>query len=123
MNKSGFAQLYFRLIPLPFVQDRPSARKHDVIQSGTIRHCGIQVLYDVLRHFIPYLLFATDSPHTNTIVITAEIEFGFVAKEDLVPFRCSQVYSCLAPLQTEASMGGPYGQPTLWAPRSQMFFS
>ncbi|GFU56871.1 hypothetical protein TNCV_2437501 [Trichonephila clavipes] len=32
----------------------------------------------------------TLSPHTNTIVITAEIESGFVAKDDLVPFRCSQ---------------------------------
>ncbi|GFW75449.1 uncharacterized protein TNCV_4426331 [Trichonephila clavipes] len=31
---------------------------------------------------------------TNTIVITAEIESGFVAKEDLVPFRCSPVSSC-----------------------------
>ncbi|GFS86479.1 hypothetical protein TNCV_513441 [Trichonephila clavipes] len=29
------------------------------------------------------------SPHTNTIVITAEIEFGFVAKDDLVPFCCT----------------------------------
>ncbi|GFV68286.1 hypothetical protein TNCV_1875681 [Trichonephila clavipes] len=25
----------------------------------------------------------------NTIIITAEIESGFVAKDDLVPFRCS----------------------------------
>ncbi|GFX99119.1 uncharacterized protein TNCV_2493001 [Trichonephila clavipes] len=37
------------------------------------------------------------------IVITAEIESGFVAKYDLVPFRCSPVSSCAAPLQTEAS--------------------
>ncbi|GFW68349.1 uncharacterized protein TNCV_2263381 [Trichonephila clavipes] len=56
-------------------------------------------------------------PHTNTTVITAEIESGFVAKDDLVPFlesgfvtkddlvpfRCSPVSSCVAPLQTEAS--------------------
>ncbi|GFX73960.1 uncharacterized protein TNCV_2954451, partial [Trichonephila clavipes] len=52
------------------------------------------------------------SPHTNTIVITAEIESGFVAKDDLVPFRCSPVSSCAAPLQTEASMGGRQGQHT-----------
>ncbi|GFV25922.1 uncharacterized protein TNCV_2920331 [Trichonephila clavipes] len=30
------------------------------------------------------------------IVITAEIESGFVAKDDLVPFRCSTVSSCAA---------------------------
>ncbi|GFX81559.1 histone acetyltransferase p300 [Trichonephila clavipes] len=34
------------------------------------------------------------SPHTNTIVIIAEIESIFVAKDDLVPFRCSPVSSC-----------------------------
>ncbi|GFV63899.1 hypothetical protein TNCV_3787721 [Trichonephila clavipes] len=50
--------------------------------------------------------FTTGSPHTNTIVITAEIESGFVAKDDLVPFHCNPVSSCAAPLQTEASMGG-----------------
>ncbi|GFW81611.1 hypothetical protein TNCV_2882881 [Trichonephila clavipes] len=44
------------------------------------------------------------SPHTNTIVITAEIESGFVAKDDLVPFHCSPVSSCVAPLQAEALM-------------------
>ncbi|GFW40809.1 hypothetical protein TNCV_4368571 [Trichonephila clavipes] len=31
--------------------------------------------------------FTTWSPHTNTIVITAEIEPEFVAKDDLIPFR------------------------------------
>ncbi|GFU90885.1 uncharacterized protein TNCV_4922181 [Trichonephila clavipes] len=41
------------------------------------------------------------SPLMNTIVITAEIESGFVAKDDLVPFRCSPLSSCVAPLQTE----------------------
>ncbi|GFU23080.1 uncharacterized protein TNCV_3515301 [Trichonephila clavipes] len=46
------------------------------------------------------------SPHTNTIVITPEIESGFVAKENPVPFPCSPVSSCVAPLETEASMGG-----------------
>jgi len=56
--------------------------------------------------------FTTGSPHTNTIVITAEIESGFVAKDDLVPFRCSPVSSCAAKLQTEASMGGRQGQHT-----------
>ncbi|GFU27942.1 uncharacterized protein TNCV_3153071 [Trichonephila clavipes] len=50
--------------------------------------------------------FTTESPHTNTIVITAEIESGFVTKDDLVPFRCSPFSSFMAPLQTEASMGG-----------------
>ncbi|GFT25236.1 hypothetical protein TNCV_181081 [Trichonephila clavipes] len=56
--------------------------------------------------------FTTGSSHTNTIVITAEIESGFVAKDDLVPFRCSPVSSCAAPLQTEASIGGGQGQHT-----------
>ncbi|GFW37624.1 uncharacterized protein TNCV_4028201 [Trichonephila clavipes] len=54
------------------------------------------------------------SPHTNTIAITAEIESGFVAKDDLLPFRCSSVSSYAAPLQTEASMGGHQGQHTFW---------
>ncbi|GFW61460.1 uncharacterized protein TNCV_347081 [Trichonephila clavipes] len=51
----------------------------------------------------------TGSPHKNMIVITAEIDSGFVAKDDLVPFRCSPVSSCVAPLQTEASMSGRQG--------------
>ncbi|GFV45483.1 hypothetical protein TNCV_5124291 [Trichonephila clavipes] len=42
-------------------------------------------------------------PHTNTIVITTEIESGSVVKDDLVPFRYSPVFSCAAPLQMEAS--------------------
>ncbi|GFS98578.1 hypothetical protein TNCV_2987101 [Trichonephila clavipes] len=45
-------------------------------------------------------VFTTGSPLTNTIVITAEIESGFVAKDDLIPFRCSLVSLCVAPLQT-----------------------
>ncbi|GFW87372.1 hypothetical protein TNCV_1267451 [Trichonephila clavipes] len=45
-------------------------------------------------------------PHTNTIVITAEIKSGFVAKDSLVAFRCSIVSSSTATLQTEASIGG-----------------
>ncbi|GFX00169.1 hypothetical protein TNCV_296581 [Trichonephila clavipes] len=44
------------------------------------------------------------TPLTNTIVITAQIESGFVAKDDLAPFHFSPVSSCVAPLQTEASM-------------------
>ncbi|GFU36844.1 hypothetical protein TNCV_3727081 [Trichonephila clavipes] len=52
-------------------------------------------------------IFTTGSPHTNnTIVITAEIVSVFIAKDDLVPFRCSPVTSCVAPLQIEASMSG-----------------
>ncbi|GFV24297.1 hypothetical protein TNCV_422871 [Trichonephila clavipes] len=35
--------------------------------------------------------FTTVSPHENTIVITEEIESGFVAKDNLFPFRCSPV--------------------------------
>ncbi|GFT79020.1 hypothetical protein TNCV_3093981 [Trichonephila clavipes] len=54
--------------------------------------------------------FTTGSAHTNTIVITAEITSGFVAKDDLVAFRCSSVSLCAAPLQTEALMGGRQGQ-------------
>ncbi|GFV87766.1 hypothetical protein TNCV_780481 [Trichonephila clavipes] len=49
--------------------------------------------------------FTTGSPHTNTSVITAEIESGFFVKNDLVSFLCSQISSCVAPLQAEASMG------------------
>ncbi|GFV30344.1 uncharacterized protein TNCV_98191 [Trichonephila clavipes] len=49
--------------------------------------------------------FTTGSPHTNTIVITAEIKYGFVAKYELVSFRCNPVSSCVEPFQTEASMG------------------
>ncbi|GFV36932.1 hypothetical protein TNCV_1940181 [Trichonephila clavipes] len=41
------------------------------------------------------------SPHTNTAVITAEIESGFVAKDDLIPFHCSLISSCVTPLQME----------------------
>ncbi|GFT97135.1 hypothetical protein TNCV_3858011 [Trichonephila clavipes] len=46
----------------------------------------------------------TGSPHTNTIVISAEIESGFVAKDDLVP-----VSSYVEALQTESSMCGRQG--------------
>ncbi|GFW77722.1 hypothetical protein TNCV_134131 [Trichonephila clavipes] len=40
------------------------------------------------------------------------MESGFVAKDDLVPFRCSPVSSCAAPLVTEAWMGGRQEQHT-----------
>ncbi|GFU51139.1 HTH_Tnp_Tc3_2 domain-containing protein [Trichonephila clavipes] len=56
--------------------------------------------------------FTTGSPRTNTSVTTAEIESGFVAEDDVVPFRCSPVSSCVAPRQMEASMGGCQGQCT-----------
>ncbi|GFT89838.1 uncharacterized protein TNCV_1665801 [Trichonephila clavipes] len=56
--------------------------------------------------------FTTGSPHTNTIVITAQIESGFVAKDDQVPFRCSPVSSCVLPLQMVESMGGHQGEST-----------
>ncbi|GFX23834.1 uncharacterized protein TNCV_1788651 [Trichonephila clavipes] len=42
-----------------------------------------------------------ESPHTNTIAVTAETESGFVAKDDLAPFRCSPISSSVALLQTE----------------------
>ncbi|GFW66612.1 uncharacterized protein TNCV_1370451 [Trichonephila clavipes] len=51
-----------------------------------------------------------NSPRGLTIVIAAEIESGFVAKDDLVPFRCSPVSSYTAPLQTEVSMRRRQGQ-------------
>ncbi|GFU10594.1 hypothetical protein TNCV_1772741 [Trichonephila clavipes] len=54
------------------------------------------------------------------IIITAEIESGFVAEDDLVPFCCSPGSLGVAPLQTEASMGGRQGQHTLRVLRSQM---
>ncbi|GFX25416.1 uncharacterized protein TNCV_1424001 [Trichonephila clavipes] len=40
------------------------------------------------------------------IAFTVEIESGFVAKDDLVSFRCSPVSSGAAPLQTEESRVG-----------------
>ncbi|GFU00245.1 uncharacterized protein TNCV_802041 [Trichonephila clavipes] len=49
--------------------------------------------------------FTTGSLHTNKIAITTEIESGFVAKDNLVPFCYSRVSLCAAPLQTEASIG------------------
>ncbi|GFY04271.1 e3 ubiquitin-protein ligase RNF13 [Trichonephila clavipes] len=52
---------------------------------------------------------------SNTIVITAEMESGFIAKYDLVTFRGSPVFSCTAPLQMEASIGGCQG-PHLMGP-------
>ncbi|GFW51915.1 hypothetical protein TNCV_1188461 [Trichonephila clavipes] len=39
--------------------------------------------------------------HDHTIVITTQIESTFVAENDLVPFCCSPVPSCVTPLQTE----------------------
>ncbi|GFW40938.1 hypothetical protein TNCV_4369861 [Trichonephila clavipes] len=46
------------------------------------------------------------------IVTTAEIESGFIVKDDLVALRYSPVSSCTTPLQTEASVGGRQGQHT-----------
>ncbi|GFX43399.1 hypothetical protein TNCV_4874191 [Trichonephila clavipes] len=44
-------------------------------------------------------------------------------KTTFLPFRCSPVSSCVAPPQTEASMGGRQGQHTKSVPRSQISFS
>ncbi|GFS85475.1 uncharacterized protein TNCV_2793541 [Trichonephila clavipes] len=54
--------------------------------------------------------FTMGSPQRNTIVITAEIESGFVAKDNLVPFRCSPVSSCAAPLQRRRRWVGVKGR-------------
>ncbi|GFW29595.1 hypothetical protein TNCV_3934631 [Trichonephila clavipes] len=56
--------------------------------------------------------FTLAPPQMNTIAITAEIESGFVAYNDLIPFRFSPVSSCVASLQTKASMSGRQGQHT-----------
>ncbi|GFX88523.1 hypothetical protein TNCV_2279911 [Trichonephila clavipes] len=54
--------------------------------------------------------------HTITPAEEAEMErergreSGFVPKDDQVSCRCSLVSTCVAPLQTEASMGGRQGQ-------------
>ncbi|GFV41204.1 hypothetical protein TNCV_2979581 [Trichonephila clavipes] len=45
-------------------------------------------------------------PHTNTIVLTAQIESKFITEDDLVPFRCSPIPLCATPLQTEAPGSG-----------------
>ncbi|PRD25543.1 UNVERIFIED_CONTAM: hypothetical protein NCL1_40611 [Trichonephila clavipes] len=63
---------------------------------GVVCHCKAKA---GLRHSPQGL------PYTNTIVITAKIESGFVTKDYLVPFRCSPVSLCTAPLQMEVSMG------------------
>ncbi|GFT30600.1 hypothetical protein TNCV_711471 [Trichonephila clavipes] len=65
----------------------------------------------------------TGSPHSITIVLTAEIESGFVTKDDLVSFCCNPVFSCAAPVHTEASMGGRCQRQHTRSPQSQMSFS
>ncbi|GFW57771.1 putative DD41D transposase [Trichonephila clavipes] len=50
-------------------------------------------------------VFTMGLPHTNTIVITAQIKPRLVAEDDLVPFYCSHILSCMIPLQSEASVG------------------
>ncbi|GFU97876.1 uncharacterized protein TNCV_1103841 [Trichonephila clavipes] len=42
-------------------------------------------------------VFITGSPHTNTIVISPEIESGFVVKDNLDPFHCSPASSSVEP--------------------------
>ncbi|GFY18774.1 uncharacterized protein TNCV_2399941 [Trichonephila clavipes] len=51
-------------------------------------------------------------PYMTTIIITAEVESVFIAEDDLVTFRRSLVSSCVAPLQTDASMDGCQGKHT-----------
>ncbi|GFY19597.1 uncharacterized protein TNCV_4647691 [Trichonephila clavipes] len=70
---------------------------------GVVCHCKVKGRIEA---------FTTGPPHTNTIVFTAEIESGFVAKDDLIPFQCSTVSSCAAPLRTITSMGGRQVQHT-----------
>ncbi|GFW21367.1 hypothetical protein TNCV_1531921 [Trichonephila clavipes] len=53
--------------------------------------------------------FITGPLHTNTIVTTAQIEFRFVAEDDLVLFRCSPIPTSATPLVTEASFVGVIG--------------
>ncbi|GFX48121.1 hypothetical protein TNCV_4114561 [Trichonephila clavipes] len=50
--------------------------------------------------------FTMGPPHTNTIVITAQIESGFFAGYDLFPFRRSPIPLGVTPHSTEASVGG-----------------
>ncbi|GFW54325.1 uncharacterized protein TNCV_3702861 [Trichonephila clavipes] len=57
---------------------------HTITAVGVVCHCKAKA----------GLRGITGFPHTNTIVITAAIESGFVAKDDLVPFRCSPISSC-----------------------------
>ncbi|GFU96688.1 hypothetical protein TNCV_839141 [Trichonephila clavipes] len=54
-------------------------------------------------------MFTMGTPYTNMIVITAEIEYGFIAKDDLVAFCCSPVSLCVSPFQIKASMSGHQG--------------
>ncbi|GFU58493.1 hypothetical protein TNCV_697541 [Trichonephila clavipes] len=49
-------------------------------------------------------------PHTNTIVIAAQIKSRFIAEDDLVPFHCHAIPSCVTLLQTEATVGGCHWQ-------------
>ncbi|GFW42002.1 hypothetical protein TNCV_7101 [Trichonephila clavipes] len=48
-------------------------------------------------------------PHMNMIIITAQIEYKFVIKDNPVPFHCSPISSCATPLQMEASLVGVMG--------------
>ncbi|GFW66469.1 uncharacterized protein TNCV_3309881 [Trichonephila clavipes] len=89
----------FRSKMVLFHQD--NAQQHVSVMTGW-------TLYTLDKGTIEAL--TTGSPHTYTIVIATEIEYLFVAKDGLVPFRCSSVFSCVAPLQTEASMGRCQGQ-------------
>ncbi|GFT03023.1 uncharacterized protein TNCV_1361121 [Trichonephila clavipes] len=51
--------------------------------------------------------------HTRTRLSSLlRLNLNSLFKDDLVPFRCSPVSSCVVPLQMEASMGGRQGQHT-----------
>ncbi|GFV40514.1 hypothetical protein TNCV_2500411 [Trichonephila clavipes] len=41
------------------------------------------------------------SPHSYTIVITTQIESGFVSEDDLIPFACNLVPLSVPAFQTE----------------------
>ncbi|GFV40627.1 hypothetical protein TNCV_2117031 [Trichonephila clavipes] len=53
--------------------------------------------------------FTTRPPQTNTIIIIAPTESTFVALDDLVPFHCSSIPSCITPLQRRRQWIGVIG--------------
>ncbi|GFV69197.1 hypothetical protein TNCV_3518191 [Trichonephila clavipes] len=62
-------------------------------------------------------------PHTSTIDITDLIESRFVVKDNLVPFRCSRILSCVIPLQMETLGLGVICDTCNGLQRHYMFFS
>ncbi|GFX24576.1 hypothetical protein TNCV_3343561 [Trichonephila clavipes] len=86
----------------------------------TTRVCGIKILRDVQQHLVPQLRFGsrlplyskiriemltTELPLMYTIVITFQIESGFVSGNDSIPFDYSAIPSSATPFRMEGESG------------------